>query len=121
MTVSDGEPIATHFTGGTRLIVELWGAKKIDDSTIAEVAIHRAILAARSTLERLRVRTSSRDGRLFAVARMADAHIVIDAWPKSSYATIGILARGNTDACRVASVLIEAFQPERSEIRTTIA
>ncbi|MCA1479806.1 S-adenosylmethionine decarboxylase [Bradyrhizobium sp. NBAIM08] len=119
--MSDSERIATRFTGGNQLVVELWGAAKIDDWTIAEVAIPRAIDATRSTLECFRLRKSPGDGSLFAVARMADAQIVIHAWPKNSYAIIGILARGGTEACRAASVLIEAFQPERSEIRTTTA
>ncbi|WP_442869727.1 S-adenosylmethionine decarboxylase [Bradyrhizobium sp. CCBAU 65884] len=119
--MSDSEAIATRFTGGNQLVVELWGATKIDAWTIAEVAIPKAIDATCSTLECFRLHKSPGDGRLFAVARMADAQIVIHACPKSSYATIGILARGGTEACRAASVLIEAFQPERSEIRTTTA
>lgn len=116
MNTSNSEGTVVRFMGGTQLQADLWGAKNLNDPTIAEDAIRKSILAASATLLCLHVHKSCPGHCVSAMALLTDSHIALHTWPERSYAAVDVLARGKTDAARVMSVLIEAFQPQRYEV-----
>ncbi|MGL3104274.1 adenosylmethionine decarboxylase [Bradyrhizobium sp. BR 1432] len=99
------------------MIVDLWGAKNLDDPTIAEDAIRKAIRAARATLLHLHVHKFCPGHGVSAIALLAESHIALHTWPERSYAAADIFVCGNSDPGSALPILVEAFQPEQSDVR----
>jgi S-adenosylmethionine decarboxylase len=117
--VTPSEPISEHFIlrsgvqcAGAHLIVDLHGAKGLDDVEHVEAVLRRCIEAAYGTL--LNVSSHHVDGRaVSAMALLAEGHISIHTWPDVGYAAIDVFLCGeaNPDSC--IPVLREAFDPRR--------
>ncbi|WP_439373403.1 adenosylmethionine decarboxylase [Bradyrhizobium sp. DASA03120] len=104
-------------SGATHMIIDLWGAKNLDDPTIAEDAIRKAIRAARATLLHLHVHKFCPGHGVSAIALLAESHITLHTWPERSYAAADVFVCGNSDPAGALPVLVEAFQPEKSDVR----
>ncbi|MGY3622402.1 adenosylmethionine decarboxylase [Bradyrhizobium sp. USDA 10063] len=104
-------------TGGTHMLIDLWGAKNLDDSAIAEDAIRKAIRAASATLLHLHVHEFSPGHGVSAIALLAESHITLHTWPERSYAAADVFVCGDSDPAGAVLVLVEAFQPEQSDVR----
>ncbi|KRR26066.1 S-adenosylmethionine decarboxylase proenzyme [Bradyrhizobium lablabi] len=105
-------------TGATHMLIELWGAKNLDDPAIAEDAIRKATRAARATLLHLHVHKFCPGHGVSAIALLAESHITLHTWPERSYAAADVFACGNSDPASAVPVLVEAFQPEQSDVRS---
>ncbi|MDE5458260.1 adenosylmethionine decarboxylase [Bradyrhizobium sp. CSA112] len=119
MTIDNekGAPPALS-TGATHMLIELWGAKNLDDPAIAEDAIRKAIRAASATLLHLHVHKFCPGHGVSAIALLAESHITLHTWPERSYAAADIFVCGDSDPASAVPVLVEAFQPEKSDVRS---
>ncbi|MGY8663501.1 adenosylmethionine decarboxylase [Bradyrhizobium sp. UFLA05-109] len=104
-------------SGGTHMLIDLWGAKNLDDPIIAEDAIRKAVRAASATLLHLHVHEFSPGHGVSAIALLAESHITLHTWPERSYAAADVFVCGNSDPASAVPVLVEAFQPEKSDVR----
>lgn len=118
MTI-DGEKAAPPAlsSGGTHILIDLWGAKNLDDPAVAEDAIRKAVRAASATLLHLHVHKFCPGHGVSAIALLAESHIALHTWPERSYAAADIFACGNSDPASAVPVLVQAFQPEQSDVR----
>jgi S-adenosylmethionine decarboxylase len=100
---------------GVHLIVDLHGAKGLDDIDLVESTLRRCVDAARATLLHMHVHHFQPNG-ISGVAVLAESHISIHTWPDASYAALDVFMCGkaNPDAC--IPVLREAFQAARVEV-----
>lgn len=105
-------------TGATHMLIELWGAKNLDDPAIAEDAIRKAVRAASATLLHLHVHKFCPGHGVSAIALLAELHITLHTWPERSYAAADVFVCGNSDPASAVPVLVEAFQPEQSDVRS---
>ncbi|WFT97183.1 adenosylmethionine decarboxylase [Bradyrhizobium barranii] len=105
-------------TGATHILIELWGAKNLDDPAIAEDAIRKAIRAASATLLHLHIHKFCPGHGVSAIALLAESHITLHTWPERSYAAADVFVCGDSDPASAVPVLVEAFQPERSDVRS---
>lgn len=101
---------------GLHLIVDLWGAARLDDQTFIESTLRNCIDAAGATLLHIHLHRFTENGGISGVAVLAESHISIHSWPEHSYAAMDIFMCGETEPHRAVEVLREAFQPERIEI-----
>ncbi|MCA1458801.1 adenosylmethionine decarboxylase [Bradyrhizobium sp. BRP22] len=106
------------FTGATHLLIELWGAKNLDDPAIAEDAMRKAIRAANATLLHLHVHEFCPGYGISVIALLAESHMTLHTWPERSYAAVDVFVCGNNDPASAVPVLVEAFQPEQSDVRS---
>ncbi|MBO4228575.1 adenosylmethionine decarboxylase [Bradyrhizobium neotropicale] len=106
------------FTGATHLLIELWGAKNLDDPAIAEDAMRKAIRAANATLLHLHVHEFCPGHGISAIALLAESHMTLHTWPERSYAAVDVFVCGSNDPASAVPVLVEAFQPEQSDVRS---
>ncbi|WP_354065765.1 MULTISPECIES: adenosylmethionine decarboxylase [unclassified Bradyrhizobium] len=119
MTVdSEKEAPPALSTGATHILIELWGAKNLDDPAIAEDAIRKAIRAASATLLHLHIHKFCPGHGVSAIALLAESHITLHTWPERAYAAADVFVCGDSDPARAVPVLVEAFQPERSDVRS---
>jgi S-adenosylmethionine decarboxylase len=100
---------------GVHLIVDLHGAKGLDDIDLVESTLRRCVDAARATLLHIHVHHFQPNG-ISGVAVLAESHISIHTWPDANYAALDVFMCGkaNPDAC--VPVLREAFQAARVEV-----
>jgi len=100
---------------GIHLIVDLHGAKGLDDIDLIEATLRRCVEAAKATLLHIHVHHFQPNG-VSGVAVLAESHISIHTWPDAHYAALDVFMCGNAcpDAC--IPVLREAFKAERVEV-----
>ena len=97
---------------GAHLIVDLHGAKRLDDIDHIEATLRRCVDAAKATLLHIHLHHFQPSG-VSGVAVLAESHISIHTWPEVGYAALDVFMCGsaNPDAC--IPVLREAFSAER--------
>lgn len=98
---------------GIHLIIDLWGAKKLDDEATVQRALRAAVEAAGATLLHLHLHRFNPSGGLSGVAVLEESHISIHTWPERNFAALDIFMCGDTDPHRAIPVLERAFHPER--------
>ena len=101
---------------GLHLIVDLWGAARLDDQAFIESTLRNCVDAAGATLLHIHLHSFTENGGISGVAVLAESHISIHSWPEHGYAAMDIFMCGKTEPHRAVEVLREAFQPERIEI-----
>jgi len=116
------EQRADHFAlrngvrcAGVHLIVDLHGAKGLDDIDLVEATLRRCVDAARATLLHIHVHHFQPNG-VSGVAVLAESHISIHTWPEVGYAAVDVFmcVSASPDAC--VPVLREAFSANRVEV-----
>jgi S-adenosylmethionine decarboxylase len=98
---------------GTHLIVDLWGAERLDDLAHVEATLRDAVTAAKATLLHIHLHHFTPNQGISGVAVLAESHISIHTWPERSYAALDIFMCGDAEPQATIAVLREAFKPER--------
>jgi S-adenosylmethionine decarboxylase len=118
-TSAPAEDRSDHFAtrqgvrcAGVHLIVDLDGAKRLDDIDHIEATLRRCVEAARATLLHIHLHHFRPNG-VSGVAVLAESHISIHTWPDAGYAALDVFMCGsaNPDAC--IPVLRDAFSATR--------
>ncbi|WP_082908159.1 adenosylmethionine decarboxylase [Bradyrhizobium neotropicale] len=104
--------------GGPHILLDLWEANHLYDPSIAEDAIRKAVRAAKATLIHLHVHRFFPSHGVSAVALLAESHMTLHTWPESGYVAADVFVCGSGDVKSAVAVLIEAFQPKRSDVRS---
>jgi S-adenosylmethionine decarboxylase len=107
-----------HFTtrrgtrcAGVHLIVDLYGARGLDDIGHIEATLRRCVDASRATLLHLHLHRFQPNG-VSGVAVLAESHISVHTWPDASYAALDVFMCGSADPDACIPVLREAFSAE---------
>jgi len=98
---------------GIHLIVDLWGAERLDDLAHVEAALRDAVTAAKATLLHIHLHHFTPNHGISGVAVLAESHISIHTWPENGYAALDIFMCGDAEPQATIEVLREAFKPER--------
>jgi S-adenosylmethionine decarboxylase len=100
---------------GVHLIVDVHGAKGLDDIDLVERTLRRCVDAAKATLLHIHVHHFQPNG-VSGVAVLAESHISIHTWPEVGYAAMDVFMCGNANPDACIPVLREAFQAARVEV-----
>ena len=98
---------------GTHLIIDLYGAKRLDDLAHIEAALRRCVDEARATLLHIHLHHFTPNGGVSGVAVLAESHISIHTWPEADYAALDVFMCGHARPEATIEVLREAFAPDR--------
>lgn len=101
---------------GAHLIIDLWGAKGLDDLDLVEAALRRAVIASNATLLHIHLHHFTPNGGISGVAVLAESHISIHTWPERGYAALDVFMCGNADPQKAIPVLDRFFKPARIEV-----
>jgi S-adenosylmethionine decarboxylase len=102
---------------GTHLIVDLFGAKRLDDLAHIERTLKRCVEVAGATLLHIHLHHFTPNGGVSGVAVLAESHISIHSWPEADYAALDIFMCGAARPHEAVTVLEEAFAPSRIEVK----
>lgn len=97
---------------GTHLIVDLFGARRLDDLKHIEKTLKRCVEAAGATLLHIHLHHFTPNGGVSGVAVLSESHISIHSWPEANYAALDVFMCGDASPERVVPVLKEAFQAD---------
>jgi len=112
-----------HFTeregtvfAGVHLILDLWGAKHLDDLERMEKALRDCITRAGATLLHIHLHHFTPNGGISGVAVLAESHISVHTWPERDFAAFDIFMCGDTRPEEAISVLKKSFYPKQMNI-----
>jgi S-adenosylmethionine decarboxylase len=101
---------------GTHLIIDLWGAKRLDDIAYIEGVLRECVRASGATLLHIHLHHFTDTNGVSGIAVLAESHISIHSWPEHGYAAMDVFMCGETEPHRAVDVLRAAFESERIEI-----
>ncbi|NKC12191.1 MAG: adenosylmethionine decarboxylase [Gammaproteobacteria bacterium] len=101
---------------GTHLILDLWGAKQLDELGLMERSLRRCVAEAEATLLHIHLHHFTPNGGISGVAVLAESHISVHTWPERDYAAFDVFMCGETKPERCQPVLTAAFRPERIKV-----
>ena len=103
---------------GYHLLIDLWGAEKLNDAVHIENTLKKAVQAGKATLLHIHLHRFTPNGGISGVAVLAESHITIHTWPEKDFAAVDIFMCGDTAPEQALNVLKNAFSPERTVVKT---
>ena len=107
----DGQKFA-----GMHLLVDLWGASRLDDPAHIDAALREAAITAGATILHSHFHHFTPNGGVSGVVVLAESHISIHTWPERNFAAIDLFMCGACDPNTSIPVLQAAFNPERIDL-----
>lgn len=95
---------------GKHMIIDLWGAKKIDNLELMEAAMRKCVEVCGATLLHIHLHHFQPNGGISGVAVLAESHISVHTWPERDYAAFDVFMCGNSKPELAVGILAEAFQ-----------
>ncbi len=107
----DGEVFA-----GTHLIIDLWGANRLDELAHMEAAMREAVKKAGATLLHIHLHHFTPNGGISGVAVLAESHISVHTWPEKDFAAFDVFMCGDAAPEKAIEVLKGFFTPDRVDV-----
>ncbi|MBM3569329.1 MAG: adenosylmethionine decarboxylase [Alphaproteobacteria bacterium] len=101
---------------GTHLLIDLWGASRLDDVPYIEQVLAESVRAAGATLLRIDLHHFQPNGGVSGVAILAESHMSIHTWPERGFASIDLFTCGATRPHEAVAVLRRAFTPSNVQL-----
>lgn len=95
---------------GTHLIIDLFGARRLDDLKHVERTLKRCVEVSGATLLHVHLHHFTPNGGVSGVAVLSESHISIHSWPESGYAALDVFMCGEAKPHLSIAVLKEAFE-----------
>lgn len=105
---------------GTHLLLDLWGAKHLDDKDRIEQAMRDCVVACGATLLHIHLHHFTPSFGVSGVAVLAESHISVHTWPERDYAAFDVFMCGDAQPENAIAVLKRAFFPERIEVNEAL-
>ncbi len=102
---------------GTHLLIDLWGAAKLDDIDYIKKTLIECVKQCNATLLHIHLHHFNSSGGISGVAVLAESHISVHTWPERDYAAFDIFMCGNAKPENALPVLKRAFIPDRFEVK----
>ena len=101
---------------GTHVLLDLWGARHLDDPRHIEAAMRHAVDVSGATLLHLHLHRFGDGGGVTGIAVLAESHITVHTWPERGFAAFDVFMCGLCRPDLAAEVIRRALEPERTEI-----
>jgi S-adenosylmethionine decarboxylase len=101
---------------GLHLLLDLWGARNLNDPAAVEMALRDAALAADATILNVHLHHFSPSGGVSGVLVLAESHISIHTWPERDFAAIDIFVCGACDPYKAVPVLRRSFDAQSIQV-----
>ena len=102
---------------GTHLLVDLFGARRLDDLAHIERTLRRCIEVAGATLLHIHLHHFTPNGGVSGVAVLSESHISIHTWPEADYAALDVFMCGHARPELAVPVLREAFDADQVVVK----
>lgn len=96
---------------GMHLIIDLFGAKHLDDMERMEQAMRDCVEQCKATLLHIHLHHFTPNGGISGVAVLAESHISVHTWPERDYAAFDVFMCGDSEPENAVAILKRAFHP----------
>ncbi len=102
---------------GTHLIIDLFGAKRLDDVSHVERTLKRCVEVAGATTLHCHLHRFGGEGGISGVVVFDTGHASIRTWPERDFAAVDLMfmARNGERRERLVRAIEEAFKPDAAE------
>jgi S-adenosylmethionine decarboxylase len=101
---------------GTHLIIDLWGAKRLDEPAHIDEVLREAATATGATILHGHFHHFSPNGGVSGVLVLAESHVSIHTWPERDFAAVDIFVCGACNAYNALPILKRGFSAERVQL-----
>jgi S-adenosylmethionine decarboxylase len=101
---------------GTHLLIDIWGAARLDDPDHIDSRLREAAIATGATILHSHFHHFSPNGGVSGVVVLAESHISIHTWPERDFAALDIFVCGDCDPYLAVPVIQAAFEPTRIDL-----
>jgi S-adenosylmethionine decarboxylase len=115
------QPSDDHFVtrdgkcfAGTHIIVDLWGARQLDDLELMEATLRKAVDVCGATLLHIHLHHFTPNGGISGVAVLAESHISVHTWPERGFAAFDVFMCGDARPELSVDIFKEAFSPRET-------
>ncbi len=102
---------------GTHLLLDLWGASRLDDLAYIEEILRDCVTACDATLLHIHLHQFSESGGISGVAVLAESHISVHTWPERNYAAFDVFMCGAAKPSNTIAILQDAFTPDELQVK----
>jgi S-adenosylmethionine decarboxylase len=102
---------------GTHLVIDLVGARRLDDLKHIERTLKRVLEVAGATPLHMHLHQIAPNSGVSGMAVLADGHISIHSCPGTGIAAVDVLVAGQSDPTWIVGVLRDAFEAARVSVR----
>ncbi|MFT5508589.1 MAG: S-adenosylmethionine decarboxylase [Hyphomicrobiaceae bacterium] len=103
---------------GNHLIIDLFGAKRLDEIDHVESTLKRCVEKAGASLLHIHLHHFTPNGGVSGVAVLSESHISIHSWPEADYAALDVFMCGDARPELCVEVLREAFEAREVVVKT---
>jgi S-adenosylmethionine decarboxylase len=104
------------FAPGTHLLIDFWGARRLDEIDFIELALNQAALACGATVLAIHLHSFGEKAGITGVAMLAESHISIHSWPEIDYVALDVFMCGSSNPHLALPVLRDFFKPRQVSI-----
>jgi len=106
-----------HRYAGTHLIIDLFGAKRLDDLKHIKETLKRCVEVAGATLLHIHLHRFAPNSGISGVAVLAEGHISLHSWPERGNAALDVFMGGDANPYAATAAAEKAFKPERMVLK----
>jgi S-adenosylmethionine decarboxylase len=103
---------------GNHLLIDVFGARKLDDLKHIEATMKRCVEVAGATLLHIHLHHFTPNGGVSGVAVLSESHISMHSWPEASYAAFDVFMCGEAKPELCVNILREAFSARDVVVKT---
>ena len=103
---------------GNHLIIDLFGARRLDDLKHVERTMKRCVEVAGATLLHVHLHHFTPNGGVSGVAVLSESHISVHSWPEADYAAFDVFMCGDAKPELCVDVLKEAFDAREAVVKS---
>lgn len=94
---------------GNHLLIDVFGARRLDDLKHIERTLKRCVEVAGATLLHIHLHHFTPNGGVSGVAVLSESHISIHSWPEANYAALDVFMCGDSKPELCVEILREEF------------
>jgi S-adenosylmethionine decarboxylase len=98
---------------GDHLLVDLWGAKSLNDLSVIEQTLRAAVKACGATLLHIHLNQFSEGGGISGIVLLAESHMSIHTWPERGFASFDVFTCGSCQAENTLTALKHYLSPDQ--------
>lgn len=102
---------------GSHLIVDLYGAKRLDDLKHIKETLRRCVDVAGANPLHIHLHRFTQDGGVSGVAVLAEGHISIRSWPEAGYVALDAFMGRDANPQVAVDVVKQAFKPAKIVVK----
>ncbi|HQT87266.1 MAG TPA: adenosylmethionine decarboxylase [Acidiphilium sp.] len=96
---------------GTHLLIDIWGASRLDEPELIDETLRAGALAAGATILHSHFHHFTPNGGVSGVVVLAESHISIHTWPERGFAALDIFMCGDCNPYKAIPLIKAAFTP----------